>query len=254
MKRGESLRGKPVNSVSGIILVILVVLSACLPGGVKERPLLWRGQPALMEKWFGIPDDAIRFRIIANSDASDDQSVKEAVRDAVLPILETQARQAAGTADAVRRIRPSLPKITQIANTVIAQRGKTYHAHVVFGIVHFPEKQWDGRTYPEGDYPALRIVLGTGNGHNFWCVLYPALCPDDTAGTISNAHPAPARPLATLHVKTGDGQSMQTVQVRLAFLDWLMEWFQKLFASAGRGEASPQPGHHRFTVRMPDSG
>lgn len=122
-----------------------------------------------------LQDNLIRLHIIADSDSEADQSVKLKVRDAVLKSVGDKLSVSDG--DVCREeIINNLDEIEKIANDVLEENGFTYKARAVYGKFSFPEKTYKSMTLPAGDYYGVRIVLGSGEGHNWWCVMYPPLC------------------------------------------------------------------------------
>lgn len=117
-----------------------------------------------------IPTDAIRFRVIASSDNSEDQLKKIMVRDAVEELLNEEMSSSKSSSDAYQNLENSLPKIKDTVNKY------TSNYHLSLGENYFPTKEYKGITYPSGNYRSLVITLGNGNGHNWWCVMYPPLC------------------------------------------------------------------------------
>ncbi|WP_083463206.1 stage II sporulation protein R, partial [Calditerricola satsumensis] len=130
-----------------------------------------------------IPAEAIRFRVIANSDAPEDQAVKRAVRDAVVAHLEDVLRGAQSVDEARAHLAKALPTIEALAVKTVRAAGFAYPVDVTLGRVPFPTKRYGTRIYPAGEYEALRITLGDGRGQNWWCVLFPPLCFVDMAGS-----------------------------------------------------------------------
>lgn len=126
------------------------------------------------EGW--IPQDAIRLRIIANSDAPGDQALKREVRDRVLQVVSRALKGASSTEEARRRLQALVPEVQREAEEVVRRAGYTYPVRADYGLVPFPTKMYGDQVYPAGDYEALRIVLGNGLGQNWWCVLFPPLC------------------------------------------------------------------------------
>jgi len=126
-------------------------------------------------------DNLIRLHVVANSDSQADQAVKLAVRDA---ILESSGRLFTENApeDAMQAVQASLPLFRSVAERVLAANGYDYPAKVEFGTFYFPERRYGALVLPEGDYQALRVVLGEGQGANWWCILFPPLCYLDVAG------------------------------------------------------------------------
>jgi len=119
-------------------------------------------------------DKLIRLHVVANSDSEDDQAQKLAVRDAVLAEAEPILQGAASAQEAKQRLEAQLPLLTEAANTVL--RGSGITAEVTLGREMFPLREYESFTLPAGEYEALRVTIGEGVGHNWWCVAYPSLC------------------------------------------------------------------------------
>ncbi|MGZ9586334.1 stage II sporulation protein R [Paenibacillus marinisediminis] len=136
-----------------------------------------------------IPTDAIRLRILANSDSDEDQAVKREVRDRVVELMNgwLEDGNVPSTRDEARvLIETNLEQLQRVANDVLESAGISYKAVAELKVVPFPAKLYGGRVYPAGDYEALRITLGVGEGQNWWCVLFPPLCfVDGTQGTAT---------------------------------------------------------------------
>ncbi|WP_179281269.1 stage II sporulation protein R [Paenibacillus sp. XY044] len=143
-----------------------------------------------------IPQESIRLRILANSDNPDDQLVKREIRDAVVAemdgwVQELEDPQSLEQARAT--IRERLPELNELVGRELEKRGIHYDYNVELGVVPFPTKLYGGTVYPAGNYEALRITLGAGNGQNWWCVLFPPLCFIDAASGDAAAQPADAK-------------------------------------------------------------
>lgn len=120
----------------------------------------WQGEPVL------------RLHILANSDRPEDQQLKLQVRDALLPLFE-----AAESYESARAFLLSHgAQIQRICEETLQEAQVDYGAQLLLGVCPFPEKTYAGERFPAGEYEALRIVLGAGQGHNWWCVLFPPLC------------------------------------------------------------------------------
>jgi len=126
-------------------------------------------------------DNVVRLHVIANSDSQADQALKYAVRDA---ILAQAAEVFAGReiTEAIGLVSSSLPRIEEIAQGVIDENGAPYAARAVFGDEEYPTREYDGVVYPAGKYRSLRVILGEGDGENWWCVLFPPLCLGSSGG------------------------------------------------------------------------
>ena len=127
--------------------------------------------------------DVYRLHIIANSDSEKDQSVKLHVRDAVLECeKELFAGKEIKTAKQARALlMDNAKKINEAVLNILKEENQSYGVKLSTGIYHFPDRVYRDKCYPEGEYSALRVVLGDGKGENWWCVMFPPLCIiDDT--------------------------------------------------------------------------
>lgn len=120
-------------------------------------------------------ENLIRFHVIANSDASFDQALKLKVRDRVLKEMgEKFKTDDIGMAKEI--IVENTEYIEKIAMEEINRNGFNYPVKVALEEHSFPTKNYGSITLPAGDYEALRVVIGSGQGKNWWCVLFPPLC------------------------------------------------------------------------------
>ncbi|MFB5933076.1 stage II sporulation protein R [Peribacillus frigoritolerans] len=123
-----------------------------------------------------IPDEAIRLRILANSDAEEDQAVKRLIRDQVNEDITKWVAELTSLDEARDVITSHLPDIQATAEAVIKEQGLEQSVKVDFGQAEFPTKLYGQYLYPAGEYEAVIITLGEGDGANWWCVLFPPLC------------------------------------------------------------------------------
>lgn len=123
-----------------------------------------------------ISEKVVRFHVRANSDESYDQELKLKVRDAVGSEMAELLEDASGRDECEQIILDNMQMIETVAETVIASEGYTYEANAYLREVDFPVKTYGDYTFPAGSYEALEIVIGEGEGHNWWCVMYPNMC------------------------------------------------------------------------------
>ncbi len=124
-----------------------------------------------------LSDRVVRLHVLAASDSDADQAIKLTVRDAVL--VETD-----GLLDGIRDrdtalvvLTKSLPDIERAANRCLREHGSHDTAHVTLcDGVYFPTRCYETVTLPAGEYEALRVVIGSGEGQNWWCVAFPPMC------------------------------------------------------------------------------
>lgn len=121
-------------------------------------------------------NELIRLHVVGASDSDEDQQVKLQVRDAIIATLR-QGLTDLGDADlAVSYIQSVLPKLTETANRVLREAGFSETATVSLTTEEFPLREYDTFSLPSGLYRSLRIVIGEGQGQNWWCVVFPELC------------------------------------------------------------------------------
>ena len=120
--------------------------------------------------------DTIRLHILANSDTWDDQLLKLQVRDAVLNSLQNDLNKIGDVNEARAYLQAKLPQIQAVANSVLEATGCDCEAVVTLCKEAFDTRYYDTFTLPAGIYEALRITIGEGEGHNWWCVAFPPLC------------------------------------------------------------------------------
>ena len=127
--------------------------------------------------------ELIRFHVVAASDSQEDQAVKLQVRDAVIQAVQQDLQNLTDMEEAKAYLAENLPKVESIANQVLAQAGFDDTAKVSLCIEEFTTRVYDTFTLPAGLYESLRIIIGEGEGQNWWCVVFPSLClPATTEG------------------------------------------------------------------------
>lgn len=117
-----------------------------------------------------IPNTAIRFRIIANSNEKEDQKLKYEIKNAIEPDLMSKLSNSNSIEEARENIKNYIPQ----AEETISLYTNDYKIN--YGNNYFPEKVYKGVTYEAGEYESLVVTLGNGLGENWWCVLFPPLC------------------------------------------------------------------------------
>lgn len=123
-----------------------------------------------------VAEKVLRFHVIAKSDSAQDQRRKLLVRDAVGEWMQLKLSEAENLEACEEVILKNEKQICRIAEEALKKDGKKEHVSVRLADVEFPEKTYGDYRFPAGTYRALQIVIGEGNGHNWWCVLYPNLC------------------------------------------------------------------------------
>lgn len=123
-----------------------------------------------------IASKILRFHVLANSDTDCDQAVKLEVRDAVGTYLQPFLEEAESLDETKTIVDAQLESIVEVAENTLKRCGYEYEVTARLTRVSFPQKTYGAYTFPKGNYEALQIVIGEGNGQNWWCVLYPNMC------------------------------------------------------------------------------
>lgn len=123
-----------------------------------------------------VRDGVLRLHILASSDNESDQNVKLLVRDALLESGSQVFEGSISADEAVEKITPEISFLEETANSVLRENGFDYKARVEITREYFATRQYEDVTLPAGEYTALKVVLGEGEGHNWWCVMFPPLC------------------------------------------------------------------------------
>ncbi len=121
--------------------------------------------------------DILRLHVVANSDSREDQALKLEVRDAVLETARALLANATNATQAEQSIAANLGKIETAAREKARSKGYDGAVKTTLGTYGFPDRVYGEALVPAGDYRAVRVTLGSGQGANWWCVLYPDICP-----------------------------------------------------------------------------
>ena len=147
--------------------------------------LLWgtwadRTQQELSEK-------VLRLHVLANSDSAEDQALKLKVRDSVVEKASEILTGCPDRESAEQRLTEALPELEEAARKRIAAEGETQRVTAELRPTRFPTREYESFTLPAGEYLALRVVIGEGAGHNWWCVVFPPLCAETTSDLAETA-------------------------------------------------------------------
>ena len=149
--------------IQAVVFAVVVAAGACSVG-------------AFAYNCSRVRSDVLRMHVIANSDSDEDQALKLKVRDAV---LERGAELFDGTVtadEAKAKIEPQKAELEAAAREVIEREGYDYPVSVNVVNEYFATRCYGDLTMPAGRYTAVKVVIGEGAGHNWWCVMFPALC------------------------------------------------------------------------------
>ncbi|WMJ22624.1 stage II sporulation protein R [Paludicola sp. MB14-C6] len=123
-----------------------------------------------------VRNSVLRLHILANSNSQADQQLKLAVRDKILELDTNLFDQAKNLSDAKIAAEENLELIQKTAQSVVYEKGYTYHVKASVVKMFFNTREYSTFTLPAGQYHAVRVTIGEAKGDNWWCVLYPPLC------------------------------------------------------------------------------
>ena len=161
------------KSKSYVVLLALVCLIVISNVEVSER----------IDK-----DSLIRIHVLANSNSEADQQLKLQVKDDVVRYLQPMLEQSGSIEESRQIIQNHLTQIEQTARRTLQQYNSDYNVTLQYGHFDFPIKYYGSFSLPSGSYEALRILIGEGQGRNWWCVLFPPLCFTDSSVSSSGKY------------------------------------------------------------------
>ena len=156
------------------LLTLTLILITYMVIGVKSEELV------------EIPDEAIRIRVIGNSNSEYDQEKKQELRKDVQLYMQNLLKDAKTINDAREIINNNLENINTNVDNYLHNLNYDTTYNINFGLNYFPEKEYKGIKYKEGLYESLLITLGEGKGNNWWCVLFPPICLLEAEETETN--------------------------------------------------------------------
>jgi stage II sporulation protein R len=176
----------------------------------------------------GLADNLIRLHVIANSDSEEDQALKRDVRDVIIAYMKEQLKDSKDIEQTKFIINSRMDNISRVASDEIEKHGKAYNVKATMGSFPFPTKAYGDITLPAGNYQALRVVIGKGEGSNWWCVLFPPLCfVDATHGTVPESVKKELKDALTSEeyniITSADGDEDIPVKIRFKVVELLQE-------------------------------
>lgn len=170
-------------------------------------------------------EELLRLHVVADSDSAEDQDIKLKVRDAVIDWLSEDMAKIGDFEAAETYIRENLPKIEKIANDTLKALGCEDTAVATLREEVFDTREYDTFTLPAGVYEALRITIGSGEGKNWWCVVFPTLCVPATSDGFEDVAAVAGFPDSL--TKSLEGE----YEIRFYLLDLLGKWQGRRFSS-----------------------
>lgn len=176
---------------------------------------------ALQIECDGIRESVLRLHVLANSDTAEDQQLKLDVRDRLLEVSGELFSQAKNREDAIKIAESHLAYLQKEAEKVMQAEGYQYPVEVKLEETYFTTRSYGEITLPAGNYQALRVVIGEGEGHNWWCVMFPPLCL--SAASEEEAQLEDVLDPQQLELVQGSGYEMKFKCVEL-YEEWKRSW------------------------------
>ena len=222
--REEKLSGRvEIFSVAAGLLI-----AAFFTGMIYTKQELY----AQAETQKHLAQEVFRFHVLANSDSEKDQNLKLQVRDAVLDYMKEELSEEPEEKQCLKQTvqwaRTHTDEIRAIGEKTVAAAGEDQSVNVAVTICYFPDRTYGDMTFPAGNYQALRVELGSAEGHNWWCVMYPNMCFSDSMYEVVDKEAGEKlREVLTTEeyekvLAEGD------YQVRMKYFSWLNPYLEKL--------------------------
>jgi stage II sporulation protein R len=172
--------------ISTVVTIFFIVIFLVKVQGVEAANFISENKTPDNVSIEDISGKLIRFHVIANSDNEEDQNLKLKVRDKVLEYVQPLLRDSKNIEESREILNKENKKILDIAREVIKENGYNYSVESTLDKENFPVKTYGNITLPQGEYEAYRIIIGTGEGQNWWCVMFPPICfVDITKGEVA---------------------------------------------------------------------
>lgn len=207
------MRGKNMKKIGKIASGIVIVAALAGIFGIQREE--YDMQKSIAKK-------IIRFHVIANSDSEADQALKLKVKERVVESMQPVLAQTDNVDEARQLMKDHLNEIEQTAAETLREENSNYPVHAELTNSHFPVKTYGEFTFPDGEYEALRVVIGDGEGKNWWCVMYPRLCFVDSLYTV-----VPEKSKKELKTQLTDEEyeelltGEKPVKIKWKFAEWL---------------------------------
>ena len=171
-----------------------------------------------------IRENVVRLHILADSNSEIDQNVKLKVRDALLEKNTQLLSDKVTPKNATEYFKNSKDELEQCANEVLKENGLNYKATITLSKEYYTTRVYEDLTFPAGVYTSIKVVLGSGEGKNWWCVMFPPLCVPVADGGIETADNVNLEDYLN-----EDGKRLVSSQGKFKVGFKVIEWYEKLF-------------------------
>lgn len=132
-----------------------------------------------------IRNSVFRLHVLANSDSTQDQELKLKVRDRILRESEWMFGENTTLEEAVEKSEANIEFLESIAEDELLRCGYDYDVRISVENTYFNTRTYGNITLPAGNYTALRVIIGEGAGHNWWCVMFPPICVSPSTDSVA---------------------------------------------------------------------
>ncbi len=173
-----------------------------------------------------LSENLIRLHVVADSDSAEDQAIKYRVRDAITAKLKVVMDNFPDIETAKNYLQEHLSELEKIANDTLRASNNSSRAVVTLAKEAFPTREYDTFALPAGIYESLRVTIGSGEGQNWWCVVFPSLCSSATTDGFEDT----AVSAGFSDRVTGTLSGKKEYRVRFFLLDcfgWVENWISQ---------------------------
>lgn len=180
-----------------------------------------------------IPQKLFRLHILANSDSEEDQELKYLLRDYLLDDFSEIFDGCSSAEEAKQEAKSHTAEIAEKARLFLDSQGCSMPVTVSVENIYFTTRTYGNLTVPAGNYDALRVVIGEGEGKNWWCVMFPPLCLPAATDTVDISYGSAAEPFFTDQCRFARFTAEESriieennrLEVRFAIFEWITSWF-----------------------------
>lgn len=202
---------------------VMCISTGILMCAIIPKSIAVRGEMTPLDN--SIADSVLRFHIIANSDSVEDQKLKLKVKSIVASrISKDMSEQGISSKkQAQNYVKLNMDEYIDIAKQVISDADYNYDVSASLGKCWFPVKVYGDYIFPEGNYDAFRIIIGKGEGKNWWCVLFPSLCMVDESYQVTEMETSPAATPEAEPAQNPDNSSEEKRKFKFRIVEWFSD-------------------------------
>ena len=165
-------------NIKSLVLILVIIFNINIMSGCtnKVQTMQINNNQSRVLNYDEVKDSLIRFHVIANSDTEEDQNLKIKVKNEIIDYLYPYLSESESLDESRQIIKDNMPKVKEIAKKVISDNNYDYNVRLQLSRENFPDKSYGNIVLPQGNYEAFRIIIGSGQGKIWWCVMFPPLC------------------------------------------------------------------------------